>query len=517
MIAFKNNSMYQYIKKSIFVIAIGCFIASPSCTKLDTPPQSELTEDLFPKTPNDFVSLTGPVYTALRAYPENIWNPQEAGTDEMIAPTRGSDWGDGGKWKNMHYHTFNSNIDLFNNAWTWGFGAIATTNGIISIVKGTPASDAKDLSIAELQTMRAFYYFLMMDMYGNIPIIVDTTKSSSPPTVPRADVFNFIVNDLTTALPHLSTNVNQSTYGRPTKYLAEMVLAKLYLNAAIYTGTAKLDEADAVLTDIMQSGKYSLETSPLSMFRPDNGPQNTEAIFSIPYDAIVATGSNHFPTRTLNPANRATYNLPYDPWNGFCTLANFYDSYSADDTRSNQWLIGPQKSASGEQVIDQGYPVSFTKTFAVPNDFNQGGDGPGRSSGVRNIKYYPDSKANSSTRTQNNDYLIFRLADAVLMKAEVELRKVGSVSSSTLTEVNKIRSRAGVPTYSSLDLNELYNERGREFSWESWRRNDMIRFDHWEDAFGFNTGTAGQTYKRIFPIPSGQLAINPGLTQNPGY
>ncbi|MEJ7739645.1 MAG: RagB/SusD family nutrient uptake outer membrane protein [Chitinophagaceae bacterium] len=512
--------MKPYKNGSIFVAAVISFLSLFSCTKLDTPPQSELTEDLFPKTSSDFVYLTGPVYTSLRAYPENIWNPQESATDEMTAPTRGSDWGDGGKWRNMHYHTFNPNIDLFGAAWTWGFGGIATTNGIISIVKGTPASPERDLTIAELQTMRSFYYFILMDMFGNIPIILDTTRNAAPPTRPRTEVWNFIVSDLTSALPFLSTNVNQSTYGRPTKYLAEIILAKMYLNAPVYIGSAKLDEADAVLNDIITSGKYALEGNPLTMFRPENGPAVTEAIFSIPYDATIATGANHFSTRTLHPRNRQTYNLPYDPWNGFCTLANFYDSYSASDNRANQWLIGPQRSAAGNQLFDGNYPVNFTKALAQPDPsdvFNVGGDGPGRSSGVRNIKYFPDSKANSSTRTANNDYLVFRFSDAVLMKAEVELRKGGTVSSATLGRVNTIRSRAGVSPYAILDLDELYNERGREFSWESWRRNDMIRFGHWEDAFGFNPGTAGQTHKRIFPIPSGQLAINPGLRQNPGY
>lgn len=509
--------MNIYIKKSVFIFSIAALFAGVSCTKLDTPPQSELTADVFPKTPSDFVYLTGPVYTQLRSYPESIWNPQEAATDEMVAPTRGSDWGDGGKWKNMHYHTFNPTIDLLNGAWTWGFGGIATTNNIISIVKGTPPTTDRDKSLAELKTMRAFYYFNMMDMFGNVPIIIDSTKEANPPTKTRAEVWNFIVGDLTSALPLLSTNVDVSTYGRPTKYVAEMILAKLYLNASVYINADKLAEAEMVLNDIISSGKFSLEANPLNMFKPDNGPQVKEGIFAIPYDATIATGANHFPTRTLHPANRQTFDLPWDPWNGFCTLASFYDSYSSSDIRVNQWLIGPQKSSSGAQLYDGAYAVNFTKNFADPSSFDQSGSGAGRSSGVRNIKYYPDAKANISSRSQNNDYLVFRYADAVLMKAEVELRKAGVVGSGTLAELNKIRSRAGVSTYSTLDLNELYTERGRELSWEGWRRNDMIRFGHWEDAFGFNPGTSGQTYKRIFPIPSSQLAINNGLKQNSGY
>jgi hypothetical protein len=240
-----------------------------------------------------------------------------------------------------------------------------------------------------------------------------------------------------------------------------------------------------------------------------------EGIFAIPFDATYARGANHFTIRTLHGANRATFNLPYDPWNGFATTADFYDTYSATDARSKQWLVGPQKSASGAQLFDGNYPIVFTKTFAKPTDYNQGGDGPGRSSGVRNIKYYPDANAGGDF-TANNDYLVFRFSDAVLMKAEVELRK-GGLSAGTLSLVNAIHTRAGLPAYTSLDLNELYKERGREFSWEGWRRNDMIRFGHWEDSFGFNPGTAGQTYKRIFPIPSSQLAINSGLKQNTGY
>lgn len=506
-------------RRNVLLYSLVAITLISSCTKLDSTTRSELTEDIFPRTDQDFIYLSGPVYTAMRQYPEAFWNLQEAGTDEMIAPTRGSDWGDGGKWKNMHYHTFNPSIDLFNNAWNWGYGAIAQANSLVATIGASEASPERDRSLAELKTMRAFYYFCMMDMFGNIPIILETTTESNPPTKTRVEVWNFIVNDLGEAMPLLKDAVDQSTYGRPTKYVAEMILAKLYLNASVYIGEPKFSEAGAVLADIIQSGQFSLESNPLDMFRPDNGLDDgkniKEVIFAIPFDATLATGANHFSTRTLHGANRATFNLPWDPWNGFTTLAEFYDSYNTSDLRINQWLIGPQKSSAGEQLYDGAYPVNFTKTFPNPTDFNQGGDGPGRSSGVRNIKYYPDSKA-AGDRTANNDYLVFRFADVVLMKAESELR-LGSVTTETLDLVNTIRNRAGVPPYTSLDLDELYKERGRELSWEGWRRNDMIRFGRWEDAFGFNSGTPGDTHKRIFPIPSAQLAINTALVQNPGY
>jgi hypothetical protein len=122
----------------------------------------------------------------------------------------------------------------------------------------------------------------------------------------------------------------------------------------------------------------------------------------------------------------------------------------------------------------------------------------------------------------NNDYIVFRYADVILMKAEVELRKNGAVSSATLQLVNDIRRRAfnddsHAYTVGTLTLDELYKERGRELSWEGFRRTDMIRFGHWEDAFGFKSANPGETYKRIFPIPGPAMSANPNLSQNPGY
>lgn len=508
---------YMNLYKACFVI-FGLYIIT-GCTKLDTPPESQLTSDNFPKKPEDFIALTGPAYTSFRAYPSGFFNLQEASTDELVVPTRGGDWEDGGNWRNLHYHTWTKDLGPLNDGWNWGFGGIATCNQIINLLNAAGDVEGKTQALAEVRVMRAMYYYCMMDAFGNIPIIDETSQDPHPPTKPRADVFNFIETDLTTALPDLSDDVSQATYGRPTKYVANMLLAKLYLNAEVYTGAPKWTEADNALQEIISSAKFSLELDPLSMFRPDNGPQIKEAIFSIPYDANRATGGMDFQMRTLHYLNQLTYNLPAQPWNGFCTLANFYDSYADADKRKTQWLIGQQYSSTGAPLADGGYSIVFTKDFPKP-DFNQGSDGPGRAAGVRNVKYYPDSKSNGAN--MNNDYIVFRYADVILMKAEVELRKNGAVSSATLQLVNDIRRRAfnddsHAYTVGTLTLDELYKERGRELSWEGFRRTDMIRFGHWEDAFGFKPANPGETYKRIFPIPGPAMSANPNLAQNPGY
>ncbi len=491
-------------------------LGTSSCTKLYTEPVSDITAENYPKTPQDFIFLSGPAYTGLRDYFWFHTNLAEATTDEMLVPTRGGDWGDGGVWKDMHYHTWSSALGNLNDDWNWGFGAIAQTNNIISTFKKSGDAPGKMQTLAELRAIRAFYYFCMMDHFGNIPIVNEDNTDVAPANKPRSEVFAFLTSELNSITNDLSTDVNASTYGRPTRYFAYMLLAKLYLNAEIYINSAKYTEAIDVLDDIITAGKYSIAPDPFTMFLPTNGPQDNEPIFSIPYDANLATSAwpASYAMRTLHAQSRKTFNLPTDPWNGFITLASFYDSYNSTDVRKKQWLEGPQFEADGVTPLMEGsIPLVFDKN--LNSNFDQTASPQGRSAGVRNIKYFPDPKMNGVH--VNNDFVVFRLADVYLMKAEAELKNAGAVSSSTLDLVNQIRTRANQAIYTSLTLTELYKERGRELSWEGWRRNDMIRFGHWEDAFGYKVANPAETFKRIFPIPNPQLASNKNITQNSGY
>lgn len=516
----KNN-----FKIGLYLLASVTMTAT-SCTKLDETAEDQITN---PTTANEFLAISGPAYSQMRNYMWGYFNIQETSSDECLVPIRGGDWTDGNNWKNLHQHTWSPTLGPFDDAWGWGFGGIGTCNRIIEFFESQPASANRDLTLAEVKAQRAIYYFTMMDCFGNIPIVTGfSTANPNPPTKTRTEVFNFIVSELNAAIPNLSGNVDQTTYGRPTKWLAHALLAKLYLNAPVYIGTPKLAEAKAAIDAVINSGKYGLTAGPdyFKMFAADNGPAITETIYAIPFDANKATGLNGTPgmtlqQRTLHYAASQKYGLPADPWNGFCTMANFYDKFDVADRRRAQWEAGLQFKSDGSPLLDGGagnYHVNHDKNLDFSNydQIAALGAGPGRSVGVRNKKYGPDNQSNGGN--MNNDFAVIRYADILLMRAEVFLRGGAYTQTEALDAVNLVRARANVPAWTAgqLTLDNLYDERGRELSWEGWRRNDMIRFGKWEAAFGFNTGGHG-AFKRIFPIPAPRLAANPNLTQNPGY
>jgi len=518
--------MKTYIKKFSLLTAGLLLAFSQSCTKFDDKMYSAYTEDNFPKTPAQFVALTGPVYTAARGYFSDYFDLQTSGSDEVVIPTRGGDWFDGGKWRDMHFHTWSPSHEVVKNAWNWGFNAIGTSNRILSIFEQTEDSELKTQTVAEIKTMRAWYYYLMMDAYGNLPLVTTfDDRAALPETRPRAEIFDFIVSELEENLPLLSEEKSEQTYARPTKWMAHALLAKVYLNAQVYTGTAQFNKVVDHTNAIIQSGKYSLESDYLAQFMPDNGPANTEPIFSVPFDPARATGNQLF-NKVLHYAHRNTYGLSVNPWNGWSAQPAYFDLFDENDYRSKQWLSGQQYDATGQPLIYNGLnvvldPYGYDR---IPgSDFDIGGeDNKGRLAGARNVKYYPDK--NQVSNNAGNDVVVYRLADVYLMKAEAILR---GASNGTVGEavslVNELRTRAFPNDASkqfnagSLTLNAIYTERALEFTFEVTRRTDMIRFGHWEDAMLFKPANSGETYKRIFPIPTDARTTNPNLVQNPNY
>jgi len=396
-----------------------------------------------------------------------------------------------------------------------------------------------------------------MDNYGNVPL--DTVYGDFTPhtNVKRADVFTWLEGDIKSCIPYLNTNVNTYTYGRPTVYMAYALLAKMYLNAEYYTGTPRYNDCIAACDLIINSGKYSLATiaNYLQMFYPTNGPTSPgskdEFIFAIPFDAtssgFLGRSANYkarydVPRSMGQVAAGAGYNffnIPYTPGGPASTLPEFYANFNdAGDIRNKQWLTGLQYRPDGVTPItvtttnlgyDQfysgpspsapyTYQVNLTPNIVLrqsPASFDAGNDEIAWNMGYRNIKFYPD--ATSLSRNQNNDEPVFRYADIILMKAEAILRGGAATGGATaLSLVNQLRAaRTTAAPLSSVDLPFIYAERSREFAWEGWHRNDVIRFGKYEGTWGFKTDA--NTYKRIFPIPTSAFAVNPALTQNPGY
>jgi hypothetical protein len=420
-----------------------------------------------------------------------------------------------------------------------------------------PEGSFKKRTLAEVKMVRALCYFYMMDNYGNVPIVTTYGDFAPKTNTPRAQVFTFIENEIKTALPDLTDVNDATTYGRPTKWMAYSLLAKMYLNAEVYTGTARWNDCIAACDAVINSNKFSLTSRAtyLQMFNPTNGPTSAgskdEFIFAIPFDAtssgFLGRSANYkarydVPRSMSKVANGAGYNyfnIPYNTSGPAATLPEYYAYFNdANDIRNKQWLTGLQYQPDGVTPImitttnkgyDQFYngpspnaPYTFQlnlkPTITLRQSaasFDVGNDEIAWTTGYRNVKFYPD--ATSTSRNQNNDEPVFRYSDIILMKAEA-IQKGGSATlgQSALSLVNMLRAnRTTSPALASITIDDIYAERTREFAWEGWRRNDAIRFGKYEGTWGFKTNT--DTYRRIFPIPTNAFALNPALVQNPGY
>lgn len=536
------------MKNKLVYIGLLPLIMFTACRKIDVPVTAQLTPEVFPQTASQFVQASGPAYVALRGnYALDYWFIQSLSTDESIMPARGGNWYDNQNYRMMHYHDWNKDHGWTNGNWGWLSKTIGATNQSLSILVNTmPTGASKTATLAELKTVRAFAYFMMMDLYGNIPIDTAYGDFTPHPNVPRKQVFDFIETELKAAMPNLSTTTGTTTYGRATRYTAFALLAKMYLNAEYYTGTQRYNECVVMCDSLINSGKFSLEprASYLNMFYPTNGPANSEFIFAIPYDPAAGTayGLNGFMYHARYDVPRsetAKFGLKFTPSAPRSTLPEFYAYFNdSNDIRNKQWLTGLQFMNDGVTPVtvtttkkgydqfytgsDGGaqftYQVNLTPNIILRQDatlFDVGNDEIAWNMGYRNIKFYPD--ASSTSRNQNNDLPVFRYSDILLMKAEAILRGgTATMSQTPLSLVNQLRAvRTTSPALSAVSLEDIYTERCRELAWESWHRNDMIRFGKYEGKWGFKTNA--ETYRRIFPIPTSAMAVNPALVQNPGY
>jgi starch-binding outer membrane protein, SusD/RagB family len=546
------------MKKLLTYVSIT-MIALTSCHKIDVPVTSELTPDVFPTDSAQFIQTTGPAYVALRGnWSTEYFFQQSQSTDECIMPAYGGNWFDGAQNQQMHYHSWTKDNGYVNGNWGWLTTTIGVCNQAISILETTmPAGTSKNTKLAEMKMVRALCYFFLMDNYGNVPIVTKYGDFAPKPNTPRAQVFTFIENEIKAVMNDLSDVNNITTYGRPTKWMAQALLAKMYLNAEVYTGTAKWNECIAACDAIINSGKFSLATRAnyLVMFYPSNGPtalgSKDEFIFAIPFDATSAGflgRSANYKARYDVPRSMGKvaagagynfFNIPYVTGGPAATLPEYYANFNdPNDIRNKQWLTGLQFQPDGITPIlitttNKGYDQFYSGaspnapyTFQLdlkPNftlrqsaaSFDVGNDEIAWTTGYRNIKFYPD--ASSTSRNQNNDQPVFRYSDIILMKAEaIQKGGTATLGHTALSLINSLRAnRTTSAALGVVTVNDIYAERARELAWEGWRRNDAIRFGKFEGAWGFKTNT--ETYRRIFPIPTSAMQVNPALTQNPGY
>ncbi|UBM57751.1 RagB/SusD family nutrient uptake outer membrane protein [Marinilongibacter aquaticus] len=491
--------MKKYKNNLLKALAGGVILSLPlqSCTDLTEPVYDAIPADQFLLTDDQIKATVGPAYGGMRGLMDNWFNPSEVTSDELIVPTRGGDWYDGGNWLHYSRHTYGPLHTPINDVWGFIFGEISKVNQLIPVVGNSQAA------VDELRTIRAFYYFMAIDMFGNVPIVTDANSVAE--TKSRAEVYAFIVKELTESIPSLPS---EKVYARMNQDVGNMLLAKVYLNAEVYNGTAEWQKAYDTIDKVISAGNYSLTASTLDNFTTTN-ENSPEAIFNIPFDKSLAGGMN-FQMRTLHYQNARTFDLGVSPWNGFCTMADFYNSFDSTDERKAMWLVGQQYSSDGEILLDaNNNPLEFIAD--IPKDEMTSADPEYQIAGARSQKY--QIQVGNQVSDQDNDFVFFRLADALLMKAEAGLH-LGKTAEA-LDLVNTVRERSGIEALTSVDSDAILAERGRELAWEGWRRNDLIRFDKFTTPWKFMSNT--DKNKELFPIPQPRIDANPLLQQNPGY
>lgn len=503
-------------KKYLSALIVSSLIFG-ACSDLSETLYDKVSMDDYGKTSAEIQTIVGGAYATLRGYGsgtdegngvncyptcEYVFFLDECSSDEACIPTRGTDWYDGGRYQEAQRHQWSTNNQMVLGAWRYAFTGISKINAIIYQVDSSELTDeAKATVNAELRGLRAYYYWQLLDKFGNVPITTDFTNTELPQTKSRQEVYSFVEQELNEIIDLLPIGIQ---YGRFTQNVAYTLMARLYLNAEVYTGNAQwqkcLDACEKVsgysLTTYANNFAIQNETSP-------------EIIFAIPYDHKQGTLGNYLASMTYHYNQK----LAFDPagiyqWcgNGICAQPGVYSSFEEGDARRNSLLIGQQYSAKdGTMVLmDNGEPLNYTEeisnfTNALQNE------------GARLDKY--EWSATDSWE-RDNDWVLMRYAEILMMQAECYFRM--GYPDTGLPYVNQLRTRAGLVELTALTEEALDQEWLHEFIFEGLRRTVNIRFGtyfkEWWEKPADGTTTTG-----LYPIPQEELEKNPNLTQNPGY
>lgn len=533
--------MDKLLKYSIFTLLT---LALAACTDLEEDLVGDITRDIS----IDGIDVGGggdasgeltASYAELRnagtANHGGYYSINELTTDEMVIAAKGGDWFDGGILVQLHQHTYTPAHSFINGTWTQTYNAIGTVNDKLG--SGTLSPE----ETAQARALRAYFYWRLLDMFGRVKIV--TEAAPDPPQATRQQVFDFVETELLAALgiPAVSESMDLSNSlladgGSAyviNRYGALGMLAKLYLNAGVYTGTPRWNEAQIAASYVIDSGVYqlcgvgcsvkNLGKRPAVASDPDelegyaavfapNNDGNPEHIFSINFDE--ASGPNmNFSQMNLHYGSQFTWNFQNQPWNGYATLEEFYNSYDNGDARkANNFIVGPQLDFSGSAILDYAsddddIQLSYTPQIneLQPNSLREAGARPAK------FSYQQFGRDN-----MNNDFPVVRLGELYLIRGEAKARIAGDWTAAE-ADVNVLRARAGVSEYNGdLKEEEFLAERGREMFQEISRRTDLIRFGRYNDSWWEKP--VSDPHVNIFPIPVQQIeASNGTLTQNPGY
>jgi len=542
---------FKNIRKIGITVAVFLGIMGSSCTELKDESYNTIIASQFTATDSDLAALAGSAYVNWRIV-LNDWNglyrANEVSGDEMLTPARPNGWVDGGVYRRIHEHKWTTDDDIVVNTWSRTYAGITNCNRVIFQVESgaIPVPDAdKAALIAEMKILRASYYWVLCDFFGNVPIVdkFDVPEGYLPKQNTRKEVYDFIIKEVTENISKVSPLKNQKTYGKFNQWAAQVLLAKVYLNAGVYTGTPAWDKCIAACDAVINSGAgYGLESNQKDVFVTNN-ENSKEIIFALPFDSKYVTNWNAFDIhmQTLQPENQATYNLESSPWGGVCAVPQYINTFDTDDSRyKDNYIKGQQYKANGD-VIYATLGAYKGKPLAYINEL----PGVDFSEEVHGFRLGKFEIAMGATNRLSNDFPLFRYADVLLMKAECLLRTGKADEAAVLVTQVRARNFKSTPekaavTGADLQKGSVYDyglrnhitstteggadiqygrfldELGYEFCQEGRRRTDMIRFGMFTKKSWLSHSPNGD-YRALFPIPLGEIQKNSNLKQNPGY
>ena len=473
-----------------------------------------------------------------------VYDLQTFGSDEAVLPTRGGDWYDGGIWEDMYMHSWDAGHEILNNSWLYLYKVITLCNHSLEQLEAHQSLLSKEKYAsykAEVRALRAIYYWYLLDLFARVPIITSTAESMKEiQQSDRSEVFGFVVAELQEALPDLKYANSVSPgdyYGRVTHSVALFVLAKLMLNAEIYaddnwTDDIHLDgkkllfkidnktlnawEATIHYCNLLDLSGFSLEDLYINNFLVRN-EYSKENIWVIPLDKDLYRTQQQNLVRSLHYRHAAAYGFVGE--NGTSAtkyVLKVFEYNTPTEDQRFEWCYwaGQIRDLNYNIITDRtGQPLIYYP-WEVKKDLS--GGQYVETAGARMKKYEIDKNATLDGKLMDNDIVLFRFADVLLMRAEAKLRNGEDGHQDFL----KVRQRVGMPDR-ELTLQNLYDERLMELCWEGWRRQDMIRFRQYKSLY---TGDdidpvidESDGHTTVFPIPGNVLIFNDNLTQNPGY
>lgn len=573
--------MKQYIIGSMLLSSI--LLASCS---LDETPRSKFSEkEAFSTSKLVYVNSVANVYSSIGnglygSDGGSVHTFQEFSSDASMIPGRQGDWVDGGAWQNIFLHNFESSVSKYNDVWNNLYRVIGLANSSIDRLNKYLGEHPEYAEyVYELRALRAVYYYYVMDLFGQVPLVVSSEVSANEVNQSnRSDVFKFVTSELAECIPHLSDSKSQNEgeyYGRITKAVAYMCMAKCAINAPVYTiddtnptsysafvGTDKSGKATAseeqgktvsemgkninitldgetrnawetavYCADQIASLGYRLQPSYADNFIVAN-QNSVENIWTRPNDCVNYKIDDYNIVRTLHYNHGGA--IGYQGWNGACSskqqmLVYGYGTANPDPRlKLNFYTDKDYMEETGKAVEDgaTGKDLEYMP-LAVKVDFTATDDPHAMKCSGARMKKYEFDKSTTQQFSFNNDLVIWRYADALLLKAEAEYRMDNKAEA--LTIVNEVRGRVAATPRTELTLNDILDERMLELAWEGVRRQDQIRFctfteptadrfkgvTHNASAGDYNDDTQG--YTMVYPIPYAVLNLNKKLHQNPGY